>query len=242
MRGDPESLADEELARFCANAPLEKALDPAVCFGTLAALAVLLPLALAGLFKTVFIGLALAVAAVFWALRLVGKPRRAYRRELAWRRGRAPFSRYVEEARMELAQGGADWIILFTIAVLPHGGFSWLRIILAEGPPASAKADLRISKEELPDCWVEGNLPEAVLQELQLLLKELDLAALTCMPAPVRDGAPCQLAILRREPEGLAVGRCNLGGLTDDLKQLPTAATCLKLASVVRNFSPHPEA
>ena len=237
-RRDPKSLSDGELARICAATRLENALGVTGCLGILAMLLVVYPLALAGLFKPAFIGFALAIASVFWALHLAGRPRRVYREELAWRRGTAPFSRYMEEAQMELARSGADWIILFTLRSLPHGGFRWLRLTLTEGPPAQAHARLRISKQELPDRRVDGNIPDGALQELLAMLKELDLPALTDIFPGVKDGAPCRIAILRREPETVAMGSCNLGGLTDDQRRLPTVAACLKLADIAGSLSP----
>jgi hypothetical protein len=197
----------------------------------------LFPLALAGLFKPAFIGFALAIASVFWAFHLAGLPKRAYREELAWRRGTAPFSRYVEEAQTEFARSGADWIILFTLRSLPNGGFRWLRLTLTEGPPAQAHARLRISKQELPDRLIDGNLPEGALQELLAMLKELDLPALTDVFPEVKDGAACRIAILRREPETVALGSCNFGGLTDDRRRLPTVDACLKLAGIASGLS-----
>ena len=147
----------------------------------------------------------------------------------------------MEEARGELDSSGADWIILVTIASLPYGGFWWLRLALTEGPPARALARLRISKPDQPDKQVEGNLPDGALKDLIDMLKEpdsLDPAALTKVPA-VYDGAPCQLAILRRDPEAAVTGNCNLGGVTDNLRGLP--AVCLKLAGIARDFAAAPE-
>ena len=229
-RHDPKSLSDGKLARISAATRLENALSITGCLGILAMLSVVYPLAIAGFFKSVFVGFVLGIPAVFWTLHLVGLPTRAYREELAWRRG--TFSRYVEEAQTEIVRSGADWIILFTLRSLPHGGFRWLRLTLTEGPPAQAHARLRISKQELPDRRVDGNLPEGFLQELLAMLKEQDLPALTDIFAGVKDGAPCRIAILRREPETVALGSCNLGGLTDDQRRLPTVAACLKLAGI----------
>jgi len=236
-RRDPKSLSDGELVRICAATPRENRLEQAGCLGSLAALMILFPLELAGLFKPALIGFALAIASALWALHLAGRPRRVYREELAWRRGTAPFSRYLEEAQMELVQTGADWIILFCRRGLPHSGIWWLRITLTEGPPARAQANLRVSKQELPDRRVDGNLPEGPLQELLAMLKELDLPALTDIPPGVKDGSPCRIAVLRREPETVALGSCNLGGLTDDQRRLPTVDACLKLAGIACGLS-----
>ena len=236
-RRDPKSLSDGELARICAATPRENALGVTGCLGSLAMLLVVYPLAIAGFFKSVFVGFVLGIPAVFWTLHLVGLPKRAYREELAWRRGTAPFSRYMEEAQIEIVRSGADWIILFTLRSLPHGGFRWLRLTLTEGPPAQAHARLRISKQELPDRRVDGNLPEGPLQELLAMLKELDLPALTDIFPGVKDGAPCRIAVLRREPETVALGSCNLGGLTDDQRRLPTVDACLKLAGIACGLS-----
>jgi len=241
VRRDPKCLGNEELERSCAPTSLENGLGTAGCLGTLAALVLLLPAVFASLFKPAFAGFVLVAAAAFWGLHLSGLPKRAYREELAWRRGLASFSRYVEEAQAELARSGADWIVLFTMKALPHGGSWWLRIALSQGQPVHAQARLLASERNRPYCRLERSLPDATLQDLLAMLKELDLAALTGIPATVLDGAPCRLAILRREPEALAVGSCNLGGLEDDPRQLPTVAACLKLAGIARSLTPAPE-
>ncbi len=241
MRGDPKSSGSEELERICAPTLLENGLGAAGCLGALAALLLLLPAVFAGLFKPAFAVLVLATVAAFCGLYLAGLPKRACREELAWRRGLAPFSRYVEEARAELAQSGADWIVLFTMAALPHGGSSWLRIELTEAPRASAQIRLLVSRRNLPHSQLERSLPDATLQDLLAMLKELDLAALADIPPAVLDGAPCRLAILRRKPEALAMGSCNLAGLDDDQRRLPTAAVCSKLAGIARSLTPAPE-
>ncbi len=192
----------------------------------------------ASLFKPAFAGFVLVAVAAFWGLHLAGLPKQAYREELAWRRGLASFSRYVEEARAELARSGADWIVLFTMAVLPHGGSWWLRIALTEVPQVSAQARFLVSGPDLPYSQLERRLPDATLKEMLAMLNGLDLAALMDIPATVLDGTPCRLAILRREPEALAVGSCNLGGLDDGRRQLPTVATCLKLAGIIQSLLP----
>ncbi len=234
MRGDPKSLGDRELARIYAATPLERRLESAGCLGTLAALLLFLLAVFASIFKIAFIVAALAAATAFWARHLLGLPKRAYREELNWRRGNAPLAQYMAEARGELARDGADWMILFSQRSLPHGPLVWLQIVLTQGPPAQAQARLRVSRWALPewqdgegtrDLRVEAALPGTSVQELLLMLKEVDLATLTDVPSAVIDGAPCRLALLRLGAEG--VGRCNLGGLTNDRRQLPTVAFCL---------------
>jgi hypothetical protein len=239
VRPEPECRGNEELEAICAPTSLENGLGAAGCLGTLAALLLLLPAVVFGsFFKPAFAGVALVAAAAFWGLRLAGLPKRVCREELAWRRGLAPFSRYVDEARAELARSGADWIVLFTMAALPHGGSWWLRIAITEAPRPSAQARLLVSGRGLPHNRLEPELPGAALQDLLAMLKELDLEAVTDVSAMVLDGTPCRLAVLRREPGALALGSCNLGGLDNGLQRLPTVAACLKLADIARSLTP----
>jgi hypothetical protein len=148
----------------------------------------------------------------------------------------------VDEARTDIARNGADWIILFTMTSLPHGGSWWLRIALSGEPQARAQVRLLVSEQGQPRGQLERSLPDATLQDLLTMLGELDLAALTDMPSTVRDGAPCRLAIVRREPETLALGSCNLAAsLTDEERQLPMVAAYLKLARIARELSHAPE-
>jgi hypothetical protein len=238
---DPRSANDGELAQICATTPLENMLQAGGCLGSFVLLILLFVSPLADLFLPTIIGTALVMAALFAGLHAAGRSRRAYREELAWRRGRAPFGEYVEEARKALDWSGADWIILFARAGLPHGDYQWLRLTVTEERPARIYASLRISKSDMPDRRADGNLPDGALQDLLGMLQGLELPALTDVPATVMDGAPCRVAIVRREPEGVARGSCNLGGLTDEDRLVPTVAVCLKLAGIAGSFASAPD-
>ena len=87
-RRDPKSLSDGELVRICAATPRENRLEQAGCLGSLAALMLLFPLELAGLFKPALIGFALAIASALWALHLAG--RRGVSTVKSWLGGAAP--------------------------------------------------------------------------------------------------------------------------------------------------------
>ena len=242
MRGNPKSLSGAELERICAPTRLENRLGMGGCLGIVAALLLFLLAAFVSAFKPVFAWVALAAVAAFLGRHLASLPKRAYREELAWRRGLASFSRYVDEARTDIVRSGADWIILFTMTSLPHGGSWWLSIALSGAPAALAQVRLLVSEQGQPRGQLERSLTEATLQELLAMLGELDLAALTDMPSTVRDGAPCRLAIMRREPEASAQGSCNLAAsLTDEERQHPMVAACLQLASIARELSRAPE-
>ena len=138
MRGNPKFLSGAELERICAPTLLENGLGAVGCLGIAAALLLLLLAAFVSVFKPLFAWVALTAAALFWGRHLISLPKRAYREELAWRRGLASFSRYVDEARTDIVRSGADWIILFTMTSLPHGGSRWLRIALSGEPRAGA--------------------------------------------------------------------------------------------------------
>ncbi len=244
MRRDLKSLSDEELARICAKMALENKLEIAGILASLAAVVLLFLAALAGAFALPFVVAVLTALTVLGVHGLVGMPKRAYREELDWRRGKAPLERYLEEARKELAQGRADWTILFRAHTSMRGRITWLRISLIEGPPAQAQAALRVSAWALPekraegvllDMQVDGTLPDAIAQELLTMLRELDLAALTDIAVAVKDGTHCGLAIVRPGAEGM--GCCNLAGLTGEWRQLPTAIFSLKLDDIARNFA-----
>ena len=244
-RGDPKSLSDEELLRLSAKTRLESRLEAAGCLGVLAAFVLLILLAFAAIFTLPFVVAAASAATALGVLYLAGLPKRAWREELDWRRGKAPLARYMDDARGEFVHGGADWVILFTRRGLPHGLIVWLRIAVIAGPPAQAKAAVRASAWALPDWRTEAEdtraeaaLPDDAARELLAMLSGLDPASLTDVPSFVRDGAPCQLAILRPGAEG--VGSCNLRGLSEDQHELPTAAFCLKLAGIAQDLLARP--
>lgn len=242
MRGNHKFLGGAELERICAPTMLENGLGAAGCLGIAAALLLLILAAFVSVFKPIFAWVALTAVALFWGRHLISSPKRAYREELAWRRGLASFSRYVDEARTDIVRSGVDWIILFTMTSLPHGGSRWLRIALSGEPQARAQVRLLVSEQGQPRGQLERSLPDAALQDLLAMLGELDLAALTDIPSTVRDGAPCRLAIVRREPETSALGSCNLAAsLTDEERQHPMVAACLKLAVFARSLTPAPE-
>ena len=241
QHGNPGSVSDGELAQICAPTPLENMLQAGGCLGSFVLLVLLFVSPLADLFLPTIIGTALVAAAWFALVHAAGRSRRTYREELAWRRGWAPFGEYVEEARKALDWSGADWIILFARAGLPHGDYQWLRLTVTEGPPARVHASLRISRSDMPDRRADGNLPDGALQDLLGMLQGPELPALADVPTAVRDGAPCRVAILRREPEGVAQGSCNLGGLTDEDRLVPTVTVCLKLAGIAGSFASAPD-
>jgi hypothetical protein len=85
---------------------------------------------------------------------------------------------------------------------------------------------------------VEQEVPDSMVQDLVRLLKEPGSAALTDVPCAVIDGAPCRLTVLRREPWCVTSASCNLGGLTAELLQHPTAALCTKLWDIASRLSP----
>jgi hypothetical protein len=184
--------------------------------------------------------LALLAAALLLAHHVVSRPKRQYRQELDYRSGMGPFSQYVAEAEAMLRQRHADWAVLFKLRGLPHGGYWWLQVVVNEGPPASARADLWVRlKWTLPGTRVERDVPDDIVQDLLTLLNGLDLSALTDVPSFVRDGAPCHVTVLRREPRCVTSARCNLGDWwTAEPLQHPTAAVCSKLDSIARRLSP----
>ena len=122
-----------------------------------------------------FLGLMLILAAVFWAHDLLGRPKRPFRDELSYRCGTAPLSRYVEAAQAALDRHEADWVLLFTMAALPHGDRRWLQLELREGPPPSGEAELRISHpEQATFVRADKELTVDIAQELWTLLKDLE--------------------------------------------------------------------
>jgi hypothetical protein len=235
-------LSDEALGEICTETRIEGWLLLGGCLGTVAAflLLVVTLLIFRDLAPPLFLASVLTVTVLFWGHHLVRLPKRQYREELAYRQGLGPRARYVAEAEAILREKAADWVFLFTLRSLPHGGFWWLRLAVNEGPPASARADLRVlPRRERPFFKrVEREVPEALVQDLSSFLKELDLAALTDMLPAVLDGGPCCITVLRREPWLVASAGCNLGGLTAELLQHPTAALCTKLSDIAWHLTP----
>ena len=242
QHGGPKALSDEELACICATSAIESA---SVGFGCLASIVVVLALFFGQLVfgeaALPFAGaLALLAAALLFTHHVLSRAKRAYREELACRSGTGQFSLYVAEAEEILRQHGADWVFVFTVRALPHGGFWWLQLALNEGPPASARAVLRaLPRWQLPLARrVERDVPDDIVQDLLTMLQGLDLAALTDVPSFVKDGAPCHVAVLRREPQCLISASCNLGDWTAEPLQHPTAAVCSKLCNIAWRLSP----
>ncbi|HET9395254.1 MAG TPA: hypothetical protein VFO36_04295 [Nitrospiraceae bacterium] len=225
-------MSDEELAQICASMPVEEWLFAAVCLGSMVAV-LLLPgvLIFGGAVLFFFLGLLLALNITFCAHRLLGRLRRPYRDELAYRCGQSAFSRYVEEAQVALGQLRADWLILFTTTGLPHGDHRWLRIELREGTLPSARAELRVSWPSLAlSCTrTETDIPHDDTTVLLSTLQALDLSALTDLPSLIIDGEPSTVAILRRHSPELAVASCNLASDWEKEVQHPTARICAEL-------------
>jgi hypothetical protein len=241
-KADPKSLSDEALSQICAETRIEKWLLISGCLGSVTALLLLFVslVAFGDLARLLFISTALTAAALFGGLSLMGRPKRRYREELAYRRGSGPWPQYVAEAEAILRQQEADWALLFTLRGLPHGGFWWLQLTLKEGPPASARANLRtVPRWENPDFTrIEMDVPDDIVHEVMGLLTELDLAALGDISTFVIDGAPCRVTVLRREPWCVASASCNLAGLTPEVSQHPGAILCSKLGDIAGRLSP----
>ena len=221
----PKTLSDEELIRVCAFTRTEEILLLSGCLGALlTAVIAFVTLLIAGnAGSPLTLGAVSICAALFLALHLTARPKRRYREELDYRSGKAPFSHYVAEAQAELAGGQPDWIALFTVRHLPHGDFSWLWIGLSEGQPPAAHASLRVSRASPPLlARADWDLAAEDVNELLALVKGLDFATLTDVRSFVMDGAPCRLAILRREPRALAEAACNLSGFRDGEPEQPT--------------------
>jgi len=245
-KADPKSLSDEELAQICASVAGEDALVAAGCLGGVIAASVLALSGLLGFWGLAWPavgGFALTVVALILAHLVTRRPRR-YRDELAYRSGRGPRSQYVAEAEGILRQHRADWVLLFSVRGLPHGDFRWLRLTLSEGPPASAFADLRVSPQPQRPVFkrVERDVPSDILQDLLHLLKELDLATLADVPSFVKDGAPCHLTVLRREPWLVRSASCNLAAhfmMSDrERAQFPAVLAASKLDKIICRLAP----
>jgi hypothetical protein len=241
-KADPKSLSDDALSEICAETRIEELLLQGGCLVSVAAflLLVVTPLAFRDLAGPLFLGAALTAAALFWAHHLAGWPKRRYREELAYRRGAGPWPRYVAEAEAILRRAEADWVFLFTLRGLPHGGFWWLRLVMKEGPPASVRASLRASPRwtSLNFQRVESDVSQETVEDLLHFVKGLDLAALADIFPRVIDGGPCHVTVLRRDPWCVTSAGCNLCGLTPELLQHPTAALCTKLADITWRVSP----
>jgi hypothetical protein len=239
-KADPKSLSDEALTQICAATRIEEWLLFGGCLGSVVALLLLAAGLIVLQARPLFFGSALTAAALFWAHGLAGRPKRRYREELDYRRGGGPWPQYVAEAEAILRQQEADLVFLFTASTLPHGGFWWFRLALKEGPPASARAYLRVSpRRQRPGFMqIERDVPDDIVQDLERLLKELDLAALTDVPSFVIDGAPCELTVLCREPWFVASASLNLAGLAAEQTQQPAAIVCLKLWEIAQRLSP----
>jgi hypothetical protein len=230
LHADPRSLSDEDLIHASASTPMEDALGAGGCLGGILVVLLLFVGQLAfGSAALPFVGgLALVVAAVAIAHRVISWSKRPLREELEYRCGQAQFSRYVEEAEAALKRGEADWIVLLSSRGLPHGDFRWMRLLVRK--EFSVRSDLRVWEPEQRILQrVETNVPDAIAQELLGLLKACDLASLTDAPVAVKDGTPCQLAILRREPWAAAVAHCNLGGFYFGQTEHPTMRACFAL-------------
>ena len=236
---DPKLLSMEELARRGASSRVEELLQRGGWIGAIVALPLMLVvlIVIGSAARPFFMGLVLVLAAIFWASDRLSRPKRRYRDELALRRGDAPLESYMDDARVTLDRGEADWVLLLTIAALPHGDHRWLRLELRGGPPPSARAELRVSGAKGARFErVEGEVPADIVQDLSAVLEDLDMDRLTDVPSLVIDGARCRLAVLRREPRRVASASCNLSGMRADELRHPTAFLCSMLAEIARGL------
>jgi hypothetical protein len=238
QRSDSKTLSDEELADLGRTSAIETASGTLGCSASIVVILVVLlgPLPFGNAVPPGVALLALLAGALVFVHYVVSRGKRGYRRELDYRRGRAPLPEYIAEAEAVLRQHAADWVLLFSVSHLPHGGFRWLRIALHEGSPPSAQANLRTSA---PGCPIfqrtDRDVPEDIVRELLSLLKALDPAALTSVPSFVIDGAPCHLTLLRREPWLVTSASCNLmdfPGSQRELAQSPVVFASLKLNEI----------
>jgi hypothetical protein len=234
---DSKTLSDQELADLCRTSAIETASGTLGCSASIVVILVLLlgPLAFGAVPPGVAL-LALLAGALVFVHYVVSRGKRGYRKELDYRRGTAPLPQYIAEAEAVLRQHAADWVLLFSVSHLPHGGFRWLRIALHEGSPPSAQANLRTSAPGCPTFQrIDRDVPEDIVRELLSLLKALDPAALTSVPSFVRDGAPCRLTLLRREPWLVTSASCNLMGFSGSEReraQSPAVFASLKLNEI----------
>jgi hypothetical protein len=239
QRSDSKTVSDEELADLCRTSAIETASGTLGCFASIVVIFVVLlgPLAFG---NAVLPGIALLAGVLVFVRYVVSRGKRGYRKELDYRQGRAPLPQYIAEAEAVLRQHAADWVLLFSVSYLPHGGFRWLRIALHEGSPPSAQANLRTSAPGCPTFQrTDRDVPEDIVRELLSLLKALDPAVLTSVPSFVRDGAPCRLTLLRREPWLVTSASCNLVdflGSGRELAQSPAVFASLKLNEIIHRL------
>jgi hypothetical protein len=260
QRRDPKSLSDEELATICAPSNISRiiaAWPNAFGFGVTVALffAFFAGLQLEWLGRLVF-GVAVPpftgvfglVGAFLLALRLMGLPKRRYRKELHYRWS----SQAIAELEAMRCHPEADWVLLFTANGHRRSSFWWVRLALKEGPPPSARADLGILPERQPQHWVEREVPDDIVQDVLRLLKGLDLAALTTpstswLDDSISPASWWRLTVLRRDPrrgpssvvETTAV-IVDVPDLSSELLRHPTANACATLCHIARRLSPEP--
>jgi hypothetical protein len=244
QRRDLKTLSDEELAGICATSYVDYIEAVSGTLGYPGSVVVLLLVCEQLAFgKTAALpfagGLALLMAAFLFAHQLARRPKRRYREELNYRR----FSQYVAELEAIRCHKEADWVLLFTASGHRHSGFWWLRLALKEGPPPSARADLRILPEREPQHWVEREVPDDIVKDVLCLLNGLDLAALTTPStswpdASISPASWRRLTVLRREPWGVTTVSGDLPDLPAELLRHPTANACSKLCDIARCLSP----
>jgi hypothetical protein len=243
QRSDPKTLSNEELAGLCTTSAVETASGTLGCLASIVVILVLL-LGPRAFGRAVLPGVALLAGTLLFVHFVVRRWKRRYRKELNYRRGMAPLPQYIAEAEAVLRQHAADWVLLFSVSYLPHGGFRWLRMALHEGPPPSAHANLRTSASGRPvfEC-TDRDVPEDIVREVLSVLKALDLDALTDVPPRVIDGAPCRLTVLRRAPWLVTSASCNLGGFprsARELAQFPAVLASLKLNEIIHRLGAAP--
>jgi hypothetical protein len=237
QRPNPKALSDEELVRRCSGLR-EFLLWSLGCLGAFIVLLAMIAVALTivgGGRWPVWLGTALFLVA------LLHQPAYRYRKELDYRSGRAPFPIYMEEAEAALAAGQADWIILFMrlprYARPTHdrsaGSLGCLRLVLNNGPPATAQASFRAPGAKLP-VYKQRDFPEARAKALLTFFASLDLAQLTDLrDQPLYRGSsvPCRIAVLRREPRTVVSATCYLNEFPH-----PTVLACQKLNEIVNEL------
>ena len=226
----PEEMTNRELVEACQPRPWEQRLRRWEC---LLAPALGLVLVYGNLFfllkpDSLQFGLLIGVMGCFpflgTSLMLVllahaasGLRTRKYARELERRCGQGPIEEYILQAQEALAARDApDWVVLVQGRGLPHGDSYFIRLELWRSSPPRGRLEARTGHRF---DLLEGDRPEIAISEAPLdsgecrdLLQQLEEAVfpLEDEDCGMRDGFPGAIALLRREPPLVSVGRANL--------------------------------
>lgn len=235
-------MSDEELIAACQLRPWEKRLEKVGCIAPLA-LSIIVGYELIrwGWFTSIGGTIVFVVIATYSGFLLLTGLRdfrtRLHFAELERRYGGSPLAYYITQAQARLITPNApDWILLLQSSGLPHGKRSFIEVQLwtAVDHPSSLLRCVgtplwRFGETKPTFEKSEIEIPASERDALISLCSELALEDMADVLSTVMDSFPCTMVAIRKHPDGIGQGKCNLAGIlpADEEKPAPRLAALL---------------